>query len=104
MTNSAGLSTVQDLPIAVAQTATTVRMTPHNVKLKSGKTVKFGSTLIDQFGHSVAETPTFSVTNARGTIVAATGVFTASKTKFGHVTIDADYDGLLGTSGVTVVR
>ena len=104
VTNSEGLTAVQNLSMDVAQTAKTVRMTPHNLRLKVGNSAQFSSTLIDQFGHSIAETPTWSVTNNRGTIGSSTGLFTASKKNVGHITVDADYDGLLGTAGVTVAR
>ena len=82
----------------------TITVTPNPPTLLVGATQQFTAVGRDASGNVVAITPVWSVTNPPGTIVAASGLFTAGNTTgtFPN-SVRATSGSIFGTATVTVI-
>jgi hypothetical protein len=105
VTNQDQSSATSGVVVAVRQTATAVRITPHKQVIRAGATLQYHATIVDQFNRALRTQPevTFSVQGGSGSIDADTGLFTASSSTRGHVYIVATASDLTGGSGATVI-
>jgi hypothetical protein len=92
-----------DVQVEVAQTATSLRLSPHDKTIATGENLAFHASLYDQFGHPLRTqpTPTYSVLNGPGTINPTSGLFSSDAP--GAALIQADDGDLSGTAGVGVI-
>jgi hypothetical protein len=103
ITDAGGLSVTSKVSVTVAQTLTSIVVTPASAKVQVGHRLQFKATAYDQFGTALATPPAFtwSVTG-RGSITHG-GLYTAPRRAGGPYTITASAGGVKGTAKVTVV-
>jgi autotransporter-associated beta strand protein len=101
ITDMGGMSTTSSVNVSVAQTLTSIALTPASASLGSDQTQQFSATAYDQFGATMASPPGFmwSVTSGAGSISAG-GLYTASYAS-GAATVDAASGGI--TSNIAAV-
>jgi hypothetical protein len=103
ITNSLGLSTSSSVSVTVNQTLTSITISPAAASVWVGATQQFVATALDQFGHALATTPTFtwSVLSGGGSIT-STGRYTAPAGT-GSAVVAASIGGIAGTASVTII-
>ena len=77
--NQGGLTVTSAVSVTVAQTLTSIVVTPASVTLGLGAVQQFAATAYDQFGNALATQPAFTWTTTVGTIN-STGLLAAPKT------------------------
>jgi hypothetical protein len=103
VTDSYGVTSSQTVTVNVAQTLTSVKVSPATTTIRVNGTVQFNATAFDQFGNSLAIQPSFSwaLVSGPGT-VSNNGLYTG--TNGGTAVIRATAAGVSGTATVTVRR
>jgi hypothetical protein len=103
ISNGQGDTLATDVSVDVVQTATSLRLTPHDKSIPIGQTIQYHAALYDQFGHPLRTQPavTYSIVHGPGTIGSSTGIFTSSFP--GAALIQADEGDFTGTVGVQVI-
>jgi hypothetical protein len=101
VTDEQGESTTSTVEETVAQTLTSIAVTPGSATVGRGESVQFGATALDQFGKPMLNAPTlnWSTTGSAGTID-STGVYTAPTAGNGAATIVATAGNISGTATV----
>ena len=94
--NSASFS----VTISVAQTLSSIEVTPATATVQAGATQQFGAEAFDQFGNLLPTQPTFTWVVSGGTI-SSSGLFTAPA-QFADYTISAGSGSIAGGATVTV--
>ncbi len=104
ITNQDDQSVFSDVTVHVLQTATKMRMTPHEQDINLGDTIQYRTTLLDQFNFSMRTQPKwiYSIQSGEGSVDPDSGLFTASPNIVGHVDVASTGGGFTGTCGVTV--
>jgi hypothetical protein len=97
-----GQSVLVGVPVTVAQTFTSVAVTPATAAVQPGATQAFSAIARDQFGNPMDPQPAFVWTVSGGGSIDASGVFTAGSTAGGPFTVTAAAGGKQGTALVTV--
>jgi hypothetical protein len=97
-----GDTAATDVSIRVQQTATSLRIEPHNAKVAEDGALQFAGTVLDQFNHPMrtAQTLMFVVESGPGSIT-PTGLFSATSIT-GQVEIELEADDLTGTVSAVV--
>jgi uncharacterized repeat protein (TIGR03803 family) len=98
-----GDSAASDVSVEVKQTATSLRLSPHNAAVPLGHSITIQAKEYDQFGHPLADqtAPAFAVVSGNDTINPTTGVFTADT--FGSALIQVEDADLSATLGLQVI-
>jgi hypothetical protein len=98
ITDPDGLSTTSSVGVTVAQTLTSVTVSPASVTLAPGGTEQFTAQGSDQFGNPLSTQPSFnwSVTTGSGT-VSSSGLYTAAMA-LGTAVIQAGSAGVFGVA------
>jgi hypothetical protein len=98
-----GHTLATDVSVDVVQTATSLRLTPHDKTIQIGQTIQYHAALYDQFGHPLRTQPavTYSIVHGPGTIGPSSGIFTSSIP--GAALIQADEGDFTGTVGLQVI-
>src|SRR5712671_4721507 len=97
-----GASVKSSVAVTVAQTLTTITVTPATATVAPGGTQTFVATARDQFAQTLSTTPAFAWTVSGGGSISASGVFTAGATGGGPFAVTASSGGKAGTASVTV--
>ena len=101
--DGAGLTTSSQVEVEVAQTLTSITVTPAAVSVDTGRTQAFTATARDQFGEALVSQPAaFDWSVGGGGTMDADGVFTAGDTPGGPYTVTAASGAVSGTAEVTV--
>jgi hypothetical protein len=105
--DSTGLSVPSSVTVNVAQTATSIQVSPQPIQVAAGSTAYCSATVLDQFGNSIAPQPTaFSWSVADPTVGYIGGygrtTFFAYGPNFSNTTISATADGVSGSAPVFV--
>jgi hypothetical protein len=89
--------------VVVAQTVTTLAITPTTTSVAAGATDLFTSQAFDQFGNALATSPVFawSVVSGGGTIGATSGIYTAPATA-GSAKVQVASGGVTASATVTI--
>jgi hypothetical protein len=102
-TDAGGLSTIATVSVTVAQTYTSVKVTPASVQVAVSKAYPFTVKAKDQFGYDLSAQPTFAWTVAAGGSIASSGIFTAGVTAGGPFVVTATAGGKSGSGQATVI-
>lgn len=102
-TNPAGDSVAQRRTITIAQTGTSIRVTPHAQTIAPGGPLDYNAVLYDQFLDPMVDQSIirFAVDSGGGSIDELTGAYTAPNSK-GHAVIEASAGSISGTVGATI--
>jgi aryl-phospho-beta-D-glucosidase BglC (GH1 family) len=100
ITDPAGLSVTSSVPVTVAQTLSSVVVSPSSASVTAGATKQFTAQADDQFGNSLANQPSFTWT-ANGGSINSSGLYTAANAA-GSATVHAATGGFSGSAAVTV--
>jgi len=100
ITDSSGLTTTSAVSLTVAQTATSVTVSPATGSVMAGGTLQMTAVAKDQFGTLLATQPGFTWTATGGGSIASGGLFTAPTTP-GTSTIRAATSSVSGEATVT---
>jgi hypothetical protein len=94
ITDAGGLSTTSSTSVTVAQTLTSVTLTPSSATVAPAGKVQFTATAYDQFAVALAQQPTFTwkVVSGTGT-VSSTGLYTAPNRSGVNATVQASAGG-----------
>jgi hypothetical protein len=103
ITDSGGLSVTSAVEVPVAQTLSTVTVSPGDATVLTNETVSFTAIGFDQFGHELGAPleASWSVESGGGLITQG-GLYTAPATA-GTAVVRAERDGISGTGQVTIV-
>jgi hypothetical protein len=102
ITDAAGYSNVFTYALTVAQTATSIAVSPSSATLAENATQQYSATVYDQFGNALTTQPTITWSlgsGAAGTI-SSSGLYTASATA-GTDTVVATVGSVTGSASVT---
>jgi aryl-phospho-beta-D-glucosidase BglC (GH1 family) len=99
--DAGGLSVTSSVQVTVAQTLTTVVVTPGTAGVATGGTQQFAAQALDQFGNPLAVQPTIAWSSTGGGSVSATGLYAAPATA-GTATVQATANSVHGTAAVTI--
>ena len=99
--DAAGLTTVAGVNVTVAQTLTTIVISPASATVTNGSTQQFTATARDQFRTVLSAQPVMTWTVTGGGNISAGGLFTATTTG-GPFTVRATAGSVSGTASVTV--
>jgi hypothetical protein len=97
-----GLSTTSQVKVTVAQTLTSISVSPTTATVAPGGAQQFAATGQDQFGAAMATQPTFAWSTSGGGSLDGTGLFTAGSATGGPFTVTATVAGMAGAASVTV--
>jgi hypothetical protein len=102
--DAAGLIATSSVGVTVAQTETSVGLTPASSNLVDGSSLQYTATARDQFGSALSKQPTWVWSLGAGGMgsVTTAGLYTAPNTGSGTVTVQASGGGMMGTASVTV--
>ncbi len=100
ITDSAGLSVTSSVQVTVAQTLSSIVVTPGTASVATGGSETFTAQADDQFGNALATQPAFTWSASSGT-VSSTGQYTAPATA-GTATVKATVGTISGGAAVTV--
>jgi hypothetical protein len=103
ITDANGNTLKTDVQVEVAQTATSLRLSPHDRTVAIGHAITFHAALYDQFGHPIRDQSAvqYSIFSGAGTIDPNSGIFSSSLP--GADLIEADEGTFSATVGVQVV-
>ena len=79
ITDPGGSTATSSVTVTVAQTLSTIAITPGSVALNAHSMRQFSAIVYDQFGSALDAQPTFAWTTTAGSITSA-GLLTASET------------------------
>jgi hypothetical protein len=103
ITDASGLSVTSTVTVTVAQTLTTIVVTPGTASVVVRQRLQFTAVAYDQFDDPLATQPVFTWTlTGRGSLTTK-GLYTAPRRTGGPFTITASAGGVRGTATVTVV-
>jgi hypothetical protein len=97
-----GASVKSSVALTVAQTLTTITVTPGTATVAPGAAQTFVATARDQFAQALSTAPSFAWAVSGGGSIDGSGVFTAGATGGGPFTVTASSGGKAGTASVTV--
>jgi aryl-phospho-beta-D-glucosidase BglC (GH1 family) len=104
ITNPAGLSVTSNVSVTVAQTLTSIAVSPSSTTIAPGQAQQFAAQALDQFGNPLANPPAITWSRANGIgSVSNTGLYSAPATT-GAAVVAATAGGLSGTATVTVAQ
>src|SRR5262249_8606225 len=93
VTDAGGLTALSRITVTVAQTLTSIVVTPGTASVVVRQKLQFTATAFDQFGAALAAQPAFTWTvTGRGSIT-STGLYTAPRKAGGPYTITASAGG-----------
>ncbi|OAI48663.1 hypothetical protein AYO44_06785 [Planctomycetaceae bacterium SCGC AG-212-F19] len=97
------LSTTSDLAVTVAQTLTTIVVSPNPATVSTNATQQFAASGQDQFGVSLTTQPAFTWSLASGSVgsISTAGLYTAGAAA-GSATVRATSGAITGTAAITV--
>ncbi|MHB1422345.1 MAG: cellulase family glycosylhydrolase [Gemmataceae bacterium] len=101
ISDAAGQSVTSSVPVTVAQTLSSVVVTPGSASMVTGASQQFSAQADDQFGHALASQPSFIWTASGGGSVSSTGLYTAADAP-GSATVQAATGAFHGSAAVTV--
>lgn len=101
ITDAAGLSVTSSVPVTVAQTLSSVVVAPNSASVVTGATQQFTAQADDQFGHALANQPSFTWSAIGDGSVNSTGLFTAGNAS-GSATVEAATGLFAGAAPITV--
>ena len=101
ITDTAGLSVTSSVQVNVAQTLTSVAVTPATASVITGATQMFSAQADDQFGHALATQPTLAWSASGGGSVSTSGLYTAPASA-GSATVKATASSVSGTAAITI--
>jgi IPT/TIG domain len=105
ITDAGGLSVSTTVAVSVAQTLTTVLVTPATATVAPSGRVQFSATALDQFGAGLAQQPAFAWSIAKGPgKVNSAGLYVAPTKTGVTATVRASAAGVIGQATVTVRR
>ena len=99
--DAGGLSTTSTVNVTVAQTLTSIIVSPASATLNENATQQFTATAYDQFGNALTMQPSFTWALAGGGSVNASGLYTAPG-NMGSASILATSGAVSGSAAVTV--
>jgi hypothetical protein len=104
ITDPAGLTTTSSLTVAVAQTPTSLTVSPASDTLPNGVTQQFTAVAVDQFGSPLATQPSFVWSILPGGIgsIDSNGMYTSPDSGMGSAIICATAGTTSGTANVSV--
>ncbi len=98
-----GLSTTSTVNVTVAQTATSVTVTPNSVTMNVNTTQQFTAVVTDQFGATIASPAISWSIQSGGGSINSTGLYTASSTA-GTAIIRASSGAAAATASITTLN
>jgi aryl-phospho-beta-D-glucosidase BglC (GH1 family) len=101
ITDAGGLSVTSSVQVTVAQTLTSVAITPATANVAIGASQQFSAQAGDQFGNAMASQPTFTWSASGGGAISPTGLYTAPAAA-GSATVQATTNALHGSATVTI--
>jgi aryl-phospho-beta-D-glucosidase BglC (GH1 family) len=99
--DSSGQSVTSTVPVTVAQSLSSVAVSPSSANVNTGATQQFTAQADDQFGHVLSNQPSFTWAAGGGGSVNSTGLYTAPSTP-GSTTVKASTGAFSGSAAVTV--
>jgi autotransporter-associated beta strand protein len=102
ITDAGGLTATSSTTVTVAQTSTSIAVSPVSASLSAGGSQQFAATALDQFGNAMASQPSFVWTATSGSI-SSDGYYTAPDVS-AAVTVEAAADSIDGAASVTVTN
>jgi hypothetical protein len=101
--DSTGKTISSDVSVTVAQTLTSIAITPSNPNVADGSTLQFQATAKDQFGAVMNTQPswTWRLVSGVGSL-SNSGLFSAPVSGTGQATVQATGGGLTGSTSLTV--
>lgn len=99
--NAAGQSVTSSVPVTVAQTLSSVVVSPDSASVVTGASQQFTAQANDQFGHALARQPSFTWTASGSGRIDSTGLYTAADTP-GSATVQAAAGAFSSRAVVTV--
>jgi alpha-L-arabinofuranosidase len=101
---AAGLSTVSTVVVTVAQTLTSIAVSPATSAVYDGQTIQFAAVGYDQFGAAMSIPPVFtwSVVSGGAGSISSTGLYTAPAAGPASDTVQASSGGVAATATATV--
>jgi subtilase family serine protease len=102
-TDQSGLTATSQVTVSIAQTLTSVSVSPGSATVAPSGTQQFTAQAVDQFGNAMTQQPTFSwtVSNTSLGSISSSGLFTAGKTT-GSLTVQATASGHTNSASVTI--
>jgi subtilase family serine protease len=101
--DSTGKTISSDVSVTVAQTLTSIAITPSNPNVADGSTLQFHATAKDQFGAVMNRQPSWTWKLASGVgSLSSVGLYSAPATGTGQATVQATGGGLTGSTSLTV--
>src|SRR5579884_1565892 len=102
ITDATGKTISSDVSVTVAQTLTSIALTPSNPKVADGSTLQFQATARDQFGAAMNTQPRWTWKLASGVgSLSSSGLFSAPASGTGQATVQATSGGLTGSTSLT---
>jgi PKD repeat protein len=101
--DAGGLSTTSTVHVTVAQTLTSIAVSPASATLNETATQQFTATVFDQFGNALSTQPSFTWTLAGVGRVNASGLYTAPG-NMGFASILATCGAMSGSAAVTIMQ
>ena len=101
ITDAGGLSVASTVQVTVAQTMTSVAVTPATASVATGASQQFSARANDQFGNAIASQPAFTWSVSGGGVVSTAGLYTAPTTA-GSATVRAATGAFQGNAAVTI--
>jgi hypothetical protein len=102
--DTAGAKTTSTVSLTVTALLTGLVVTPANPTVVLNATQQFTASGLDQFGHSMAAPADCAWSDTLGSIGPTSGLYTASATGSGAVTVSSASTKLNASTGVTVVK
>jgi hypothetical protein len=99
--DSKGDSFTESITVVVDQTFTSIAVSPGSAGISPGATQQCTAQALDQFGNPLAAQPQFTWIASAGSI-STTGLFTATSTASGSVTVTAASGALSGKTSITI--
>lgn len=96
-----GQSVTSSVPVTVAQTLSSIVLSPNSASVVEGGSQQFTAQADDQFGHALSSQPSFTWTANGGGSVNSNGLYTAANSP-GSATVQAATGTLRGSAAVTI--
>jgi hypothetical protein len=100
--DASGATVTSSVAVTVAQTLTSIAVSPASASVAPNGTQQFNATAKDQFGGAISPGPTIGWSVSGGGSIGAGGLFTAGGTAGGPFTVTATSGAVSGTASVTV--